>query len=143
VGPAPVQRAAVIATYRAAQAASPAELGVAAWHPALEKYGAQQLNERYQAFAHGRAAEYAWLGRIAIRIALEAALRGPAATQLRLKTFGVDGHKGMVLRFDPYSRRLQQPLYVFDARKPTSPPVAEITPDPVAAACAIEGLPPR
>lgn len=143
VGPAPEQRAAVIATYRAAHAASPAELAVAAWHPALERYGAQQLNERYRAFAREPMTEYAWLGWIAIRVVLEAALRGPAAAQLRLKTFGVDGHKGTVLRFDPYGRRLQQPLYVCDARKPASPPLAEITPDPVTAACTIEGLSPR
>lgn len=143
VGPAPEQRAAVVAAYRSTHAAAPAQLTVAAWHPALEKYGAQQLNERYHAFAREPATEHAWLGWIAIKIALEAALRGPAATQLRLKTFGVDGHKGTALRFDPYARRLQQPLYVVDARRPAAPPLAEITPDAIAAACSIEGLSPR
>lgn len=79
---------------------------VVAWHPSLRRYGAGELNERFVAHANASMDEEAWLGWIAVKIALESALRGHEVGAAR-----IDGHKGKLLRFDE-SRTLVQPLYV-------------------------------
>lgn len=141
VGPTPEQRAAVLASFRAQRRGAPRELRAVAWAPTLEKYGAQQLNERYLEFARVGMSEGAWLGWIATRVAFECALRGAPAAQLRGDNFAVDGHKGTALRFERFSRRLEQPLYVVDTR--SGAPLAEITPEAAQGICTVETAPIR
>lgn len=83
---------------------------VAAWHPSLRRYGAGELNERYAAHAKRPMDEDAWLAWIAVKLAFESLLRGRDAGAAR-----VDGHKGVLLRFDA-TRHLAQPLYVIADR---------------------------
>jgi hypothetical protein len=82
-----------------------AEARAVAWHPALARYGAGELNERFEEQTGEKMDEDAWLGWLATKIALESALRRREFSQTR-----IDGHKGVALRFD--GRQLQQPLYV-------------------------------
>lgn len=76
-----------------------------AWHPALYRYGAGELNERYEDATGIGMNENAWFGWTAMKIVLETALRNQQLADAR-----IDGHKGVPLTF----RRgiLQQPLYV-------------------------------
>lgn len=76
-----------------------------AWHPSLRRYGAAQLNERFQARTGRGMDEDAWYGWIAVKLALESALRGRPLGEAR-----TDGHKGEPLEFR--DGRLHQPLYV-------------------------------
>ena len=92
---------------------------VAAWHPSLFRYGAEQLNDRYRARfpgAPGMPAD-AWCGWMAMKILAESALRSRATTNAELIAWmsspraRFDGHKGRALTFDG-ARQLRQPLYV-------------------------------
>jgi hypothetical protein len=83
------------------------ESGVA-WHPDLKRYGAGELNERYLRHSGIRMTADAWAGWLAMKLALEAALKGKPIESMRL-----DGHKGVLLRFDE-RRVLQQPVYRVD-----------------------------
>ena len=78
----------------------------AAWHPSLKKFGAGELNERFQRETKHPMDEAAWLGWVAVKIAAEAALRGQEIGKVR-----IDGHKGVPLKFDAQGD-LIQPLYV-------------------------------
>jgi hypothetical protein len=78
------------------------------WHPDLEKYGAEQLNERFtRRFAHAMSAGD-WIGWMLVKIAVEARLR-----DVSLATARFDGHKGAPLTFGP-DRHLVQPLCIVD-----------------------------
>lgn len=81
-----------------------------AWHPALARYGAGELNERFEEQTGQKMDEDSWFGWVATKIALESALRRRELSQTR-----IDGHKGVALRFDS-NRQLQQPLYVVVTR---------------------------
>lgn len=81
-----------------------------AWHPTLTRYGAGELNERFRTRTGKPMDEAAWFGWIAVKIALETSLRKNALAAAR-----VDGHKGVVLRFNQ-ARELEQPLYVVTKR---------------------------
>jgi hypothetical protein len=119
VRPGPDRRAAALSTWRTGAGAHAAEEArVAEWHPALVKFGAAQLNERFaRATGTGMTAE-AWAGWIAMKALGEAALRAEAAGSLcgALTRQALDGHKGQPLRFDPVTRELNQPLYVVTDR---------------------------
>ena len=82
-------------------------------HPALDRFGAEQLNERFHRRFGRPMDEVAWRGWMAVKIAAEVALRGGILQQLG--DSGFDGHKGTQLRFgeDHY---LVQPVYVVDAK---------------------------
>ena len=96
--------------------ATPAKAQEVTWHPALDRYGASELNERFvKRYRSGMTAD-AYAGWIAVKALVEAALR-PAATGDKCAALGrlrFDGHKGRPLTFDPVSRALQQPLYLLD-----------------------------
>ncbi len=88
------------------------------WHPALERFGAGQLNDRYSArFAEGMDGP-AWAGWMAVKVLWEASLRarsieGPALrTYLERGATQFDGHKGWPLSFRAWDHRLRQPLYL-------------------------------
>jgi hypothetical protein len=87
------------------------------WHPSLQRFGAQELNERYERWAHSPMNADAWAGWFATKVAAEAMLRLPRVTRQALAgpdALAFDGHKGAPLRFDA-SGVLQQPVYLIDA----------------------------
>jgi hypothetical protein len=87
------------------------------WHGSLERYGAAQLNERYRRRFGEAMDEGAWCAWLALKVALEAALRNGTdddAVARGLRAMAFDGHKGAALRFDG-SGALLQPVYVIDA----------------------------
>ena len=96
-----------------------------AWHPALVRFGAAQLNDRYRKRFGREMDERAWAGWMSIKILVDAALRTRTSDQCSLERFLLgtegrfDGHKGVPLYFDPVTRELVQPLY---APRPSGEP---------------------
>ncbi len=86
---------------------------IVAWHPSLRRFGAGELNERFAKPTGTAMDEDAWLGWVAVKLGFESMLRGRALGESR-----IDGHKGVMLRFDE-SCSLQQPLYVVVRRNGT------------------------
>lgn len=92
---------------------------VSAWNSRLTAYGADSLNQRFEAAGLSPADEDVWLQWVAFKAVGEAALRHKprdAAALLAALTGppGFDGHKGALLGFGP-DRTLRQPLYVVRA----------------------------
>ncbi|HEV2854991.1 MAG TPA: hypothetical protein VHC97_19520 [Thermoanaerobaculia bacterium] len=89
------------------------------WHPDLERFGAEQLNERFRRRFGQSMDEGAWHGWVAVKIATELALQIPPGASRTLisalQTSVFDGHKGEQLRFgtDHY---LVQPVYLVDTQ---------------------------
>jgi len=90
--------------------------GLLAWDSSLERFGAAQLNERYQRRFGSPMDEEAWAGWMSVKIVLDAVLRIKSAEPCALERFLLsadarfDGHKGVQLFFDPQTRELIQPL---------------------------------
>ena len=85
------------------------------WHSSFARYGASELNERFEkAFAQPMSAE-AWHGWIAIKAIVEAALRSDDLCE-GLSRLRFDGHKGRALTFDAITRRLQHPALIVSLR---------------------------
>jgi hypothetical protein len=88
-----------------------------AWHPALERFGAGQLNDRYRKRFGAEMDERAWAGWMSIKILVDAALKMGTSDRCALERFLLsaqgrfDGHKGVPLFFDPVTRELVQPRY--------------------------------
>ena len=103
-----------------------------AWHPALERFGAAQLNERYRKRFGSDMDERAWAGWLSIKVLLDAALRTGTSDRCALERFLLsaagrfDGHKGVPLFFDPQTRELVQPLYA--PRASGEPEVVSMSP---------------
>ena len=89
------------------------------WDARLERYGAAQLNDRYQAFAKRSMDGAAWAGWFAVKVAWESFLRGTPLTSMQF-----DGHKGAPLSFRTWDHQLRQPLYASGARAVDVPDVA-------------------
>lgn len=92
-------------------------LGAALWHPALSRYGAAQLNDRFLRSSAGAPGPGEWAGWMAVKVLWESALRTGGTDAARVAEFltgegEFDGHKGEALRFDPESHQLAQPLYL-------------------------------
>jgi hypothetical protein len=91
---------------------------VVLWGPALERYGAAQINDRYRAEYGVGMDEGAWAGWAAVKIASESALRAKSTEPAKLLTYlessatTFDGHKGWPLSFRLADHQLRQPLYV-------------------------------
>lgn len=77
------------------------------WHSTLTRFGAEQLNSRFEARFGAPMDPVAWASWLAVKIAAEMALRSTPLERLRF-----DGHKGEPLWFRPEDHGLQQPLYV-------------------------------
>jgi hypothetical protein len=98
------------------------------WHASLQRFGAVELNQRYERRTHEAMDGDAWAGWFAAKAATEAALRldrpdragliGPTAPSF-------DGHKGAPLRFDS-SGVLRQPLYIIEAGDTRSRVIREV-----------------
>jgi hypothetical protein len=93
-------------------AAGAETLVVAAWHHSLTKFGAAELNERYERFASRFMTSDAWLGWCAVKALTEAWLQAGGALCRSLDALEFDAHKGEPLRFE--ERALRQPLYLID-----------------------------
>lgn len=105
----PRDRRETLAHWKAGEAAPPGDARVEDWHPSLERFGAEQLNQRYRERFGGPMDSLAWASWFAVKATAEAALRGAVE---RIATSGFDGHKGIRLRFRPDDHVLRQPLYV-------------------------------
>jgi hypothetical protein len=80
------------------------------WHRSLRRFGAEQLNNRFQAHTGRPMDSEAWLAYMAVKILLESELRrGSRGLQDSIAAIRVDGHKGSALTF--VDGRLRQPLY--------------------------------
>lgn len=114
--------------------AVPADRRVVVWHSSLERFGAEQLNARFSAFAGTSMDDDAWMGWFAMKVIVETALRVGSTdadrmlTYMRLPSTGFDGHKGMALRFDVRGQ-LVQPLYELRATGRNWTVLREITPN--------------
>jgi hypothetical protein len=103
------------------------DLKVVDWHHDLEKFGADQLNERFRRRFDQPMDEAAWRGWVAVKLAAELALRfGTGAGADKIGELSLDGHKGMPLRFDPKDHHLVQPVYLID---PQGKVVDEVAPE--------------
>ncbi len=80
------------------------------WHPSLTRFGAEQLNSRFESRFGAPMDSLAWASWMAVMIAAEMALRATPLERLRF-----DGHKGERLSFRPEDHGLRQPLYVVAA----------------------------
>ncbi|MDB4947599.1 MAG: hypothetical protein JWM27_248 [Gemmatimonadetes bacterium] len=103
---------------RGSAAATLHSVHVASWVGTLERFGADQLNQRFRQ-ASGRAMdEAAWAGWVAVKAAWDAAARGQAqdaagiAAYLSSDRAEIDGQKGWPLSFRPWDHQLRQPMYV-------------------------------
>jgi hypothetical protein len=93
------------------------DLRVADWHSGLMKFGAEELNVRFLRRFGQPMDERSWHGWVAVKCAVELALRYPGGDpKERIGDLRLDGHKGMMLSFDPQDRHLIQPVYVVDAQ---------------------------
>jgi len=125
----PRERRDALERWKAQQTTPPAgPLEIADWHPTLERFGAEQLNQRYRERFGTSMEPLAWASWVAVKAATETALRGadtPAELGHRLATLAFDGHKGTRLRFRSTDHTLQQPLYVIAGERV----LAEIPPE--------------
>ena len=86
------------------------------WHSGLMKFGAEELNVRFRRRFDQPMDERSWHGWVAVKCAVELALRYPGGNpKAKIGELRLDGHKGMMLRFDPKDRHLVQPVYLVDA----------------------------
>jgi ABC-type branched-subunit amino acid transport system substrate-binding protein len=108
------------AVLQAALQSAPATPGarVALWHPRLSRFGAGQVNDRFEDAFGQPMTGAAWAGWMAVKVAFDAAQRAQTADARRLGAHLTaartvfDGHKGVRLSFQPGTHELQQPLYV-------------------------------
>lgn len=104
------------------------------WHASLERFGAEQLNQRYRRHFNEAMDSDAWMGWFAMKVALDLALHADAASpsallaQLADAHASFDGQKGRPLRFAADTHRLVQPLYRVVGVGDSSRVVAEVAP---------------
>jgi hypothetical protein len=97
------------------------------WHPTLDRFGASELNQRFQRSTGSAMTAPAWLGWVAVKAAIETTLRSERPLDCEtLARARVDGHKGRLLTFDRSTRELVQPLYVVNAANGRERVVGEI-----------------
>jgi hypothetical protein len=85
-----------------------------AWHPALSRFGASELNERFTRTTGQRMGAPEWLGWVAVKALAEAFLRASPSTPVcdSLRSVKFDGHKGRPIRFDEAVREMRQTLAI-------------------------------
>lgn len=97
------------------------------WNPALERYGASQLNERYQKRFGKPMSGAAWAGWFGVKVAWE---------RFTGRQDGFDGHKGELLSFRSWDHQLRQPLYL----KSNGPRIRQVPSDSLLDADAVQAL---
>lgn len=88
-----------------------------AWSARFERYGAPQLNRRFQRAQQRPMTGADWAAWQAGRAVLQAALAAPPARlaqTLQSADFALDGFKGVRLAFRPWDRQLRQPVLLGD-----------------------------
>jgi len=106
-----------------------AEGRAVAWDPRLERFGADQLNQRFRARYGVGMDSRGWVGWFAVKVLWESTLRARSAmpgallAYLRSGATQFDGHKGRPLSFRAWDGQLRQPLYVVS---PASPDPVEV-----------------
>lgn len=92
-----------------------------AWAPRFDRYGAPQLERRFQRTAGRPMTSADWAAYVAAKALVQAALEQPAAPSAAqvLKALGradftLDGFKGVRLSFRAWDRQLRQPLLLTD-----------------------------
>lgn len=102
--------------YREAEGATGTEASI--WHPDLFRFGAAQLNERFERRFAESPGEGAWTTWMAVKVLWESAVRTRSADPdaiaavLLDESTSFDGHKGQELTFSPEDHQLRQPLYL-------------------------------
>jgi ABC-type branched-subunit amino acid transport system substrate-binding protein len=114
---------------------APADCDVVLWHSSLERYGASQLNDRFNAKSHRPMTGSSWAGWMAVKAATESFFRAGAndgdsiATYMSSDTTQFDGHKGAPLSFRSWDHQLRQPLYCVASEAKPGSPIARDIPD--------------
>lgn len=92
-----------------------------AWGPRFQRYGAPQLDRRFQKAAKRGMTASDWAAYMAAKAVLQAALEQPARPDAAAMVkafnradFTLDGFKGVRLSFRPWDRQLRQPLVMTD-----------------------------
>jgi hypothetical protein len=104
------------------------------WHWTLDRFGGEQLNERFRRRFDARMDSPAWVGWLSLKIALDLALHAHATTgaallrQLADPHAQFDGQKGRPLRFAPDTHYLVQPVYRVAGRGDNERVTAEVAP---------------
>jgi ABC-type branched-subunit amino acid transport system substrate-binding protein len=122
-GPACRQAAFHVAPSAAMLADAAAQAGVAngraaAWDARLERFGADQLNQRFRARFGEEMDSQGWVGWFAVKVLWESTLRSRSTQPVMLLRYlqgdaaQFDGHKGRPLSFRRWDHQLRQPLYV-------------------------------
>ena len=102
---------------RAAETPSDGRIDIESWLASLTRYGAAQLNDRYQAEFDAPMNSAAWSAWMAVKVAWEAAARAREFDTARVIAWledartRFDGHKGRALSFRPWDHQMRQPLY--------------------------------
>lgn len=115
--------------------ASPADCDVVLWNSSLERYGASQLNDRFNASFHGPMTGSSWAGWMAVKAATESFFRtgksdgDSIGTYLGRDSTQFDGHKGTALSFRSWDHQLRQPLYCVSSGAKPGTPIAHDVPD--------------
>ena len=93
-----------------------------AWHWTLERYGAPQLNQRFDKLSGRRMTDADWAGWAAVRGIVEAVVRAKTTDGARLRSFladdgfSFDMYKGMPGNFRPWNGQLRQPILLHTER---------------------------
>jgi ABC transporter substrate binding protein (PQQ-dependent alcohol dehydrogenase system) len=89
-----------------------------AWDASLTRFGADTLNQRFEARYRQPMTDDAWTGWLAVKMLWEAALRARTSEPdvvgavLTRESTRFDGHKGRALSFRSWDHQLRQPVYV-------------------------------
>jgi ABC transporter substrate binding protein (PQQ-dependent alcohol dehydrogenase system) len=87
-----------------------------AWHWTWERYGAPQLNQRFDKLANRRMTGEDWAAWAAIKVVVEAITRSKSRDVLTLRAFmrsdalTFDTYKGLAGSFRPWDNQLRQPI---------------------------------
>jgi hypothetical protein len=123
LSPTPAERRTALSNWTQRSGKS-GDFAIALWDASLEQFGASDLNERFTRRFHEPMTEGAWLGWVAVKAAVEAALRAQGSACDTLRGLQFDGHKGAALAFT--NGVLRQPLYVVEHGPAGNRVVAEI-----------------
>ena len=104
------------ATFRPRPVVGTDGLVASAWHWTWERYGAPQLNQRFDRRASRRMAAEDWAAWVAVRSVVEAVARSASTDIAAIKQtltaddFAVDLYKGVPGGFRPWDHQLRQPV---------------------------------
>jgi ABC transporter substrate binding protein (PQQ-dependent alcohol dehydrogenase system) len=101
------------------------------WHSGLTRFGAEQLNERYERHFRQPLTPAGWAGWFAMKVLWETSLKVAVPTAAAMTRYldsdaaRFDGHKGAALSFRGWDHQLRQPLYVVRVQASGTTPLAE------------------